>query len=182
MPDRSTTVRFNATLLRPSSPKAATWLFLVLPARASAKLPTRGRTTVDGVFGGHAFRSSLEPDGQGSHWLKVTRAMRESAKVAVGDTVALEIVPSLEQAEPRVPVALRNALAATPEAKATWSALTPAARADWIDWITSAKKAETRARRIANACSMLASGKRRVCCFDRSGIYSKGLRASEPAG
>ena len=28
--------------------------------------------------------------------------------------------------------------------------------------------------RIATACDMLASGKRRACCFDRSGMYSKG--------
>jgi len=40
-------------------------------------------------------------------------------------------------------------------------------------WITSAKQAEKRKRRIENACSMLAAGKRRVCCFDRSGIYNK---------
>jgi hypothetical protein len=38
-----------------------------------------------------------------------------------------------------------------------------------------------RERRIANACEMLATGKRRVCCFDRSGIYSRGLAAPEPA-
>ena len=38
------------------------------------------------------------------------------------------------------------------------------------------------ARRIQNACDMLASGKRRVCCFDRSGIYSKGFRAPKAAG
>ena len=40
----------------------------------------------------------------------------------------------------------------------------------------SAKQAETRARRIRNACEMLAGGKKRVCCFDRSGYYSKGSR------
>ena len=27
---------------------------------------------------------------------------------------------------------------------------------------------------IATACDMLASGKRRACCFDRSGMYSRG--------
>ena len=31
------------------------------------------------------------------------------------------------------------------------------ARRDWIHWVTSAKQAETRARRIKNACSMLAA-------------------------
>jgi hypothetical protein len=34
---------------------------------------------------------------------------------------------------------------------------------------------------VKNACSMLAAGKRRVCCFDRSGFYSKGLSAPKAA-
>jgi hypothetical protein len=77
------------------------------------------------------------------------------------------------QPEPKAPADLRKALAAAPEARALWSDLTPIARRDWIHWITSAKRPETRARRIGNACLMFAAGKRRVCCFDRSGIYSK---------
>jgi hypothetical protein len=40
---------------------------------------------------------------------------------------------------------------------------------------------ETRARRIDNACEMLAGGKRRVCCFDRSGFYGKSFGAPKAA-
>lgn len=174
-------IRFKARLLRPAAPKGAAWAFLVLPANASAKLPRQGRTTVAGTVNGHPFRSTLEPDGQRSHWLKVTRQVREGASAEVGDVVALEITASAEEPEPRVPVDLRKALAAAPDARALWSEITPLARQDWIHWITSAKRAETRARRVANACEMLASGKRRVCCFDRSGVYSKGFAAPKAA-
>jgi Bacteriocin-protection, YdeI or OmpD-Associated len=62
-----------------------------------------------------------------------------------------------------------------------WSDITPNARRDWIHWITSPKQEETRARRIKNACSMLTAGKRRVCCFDRSGFYSKSMSAPKAA-
>ncbi|MBP6797828.1 MAG: YdeI/OmpD-associated family protein, partial [Luteimonas sp.] len=55
-----------------------------------------------------------------------------------------------------------------------WEDITPVARRDWIHWVTSGKKAETRAKRIGTACDKLASGQRRACCFDRSGMYSKG--------
>lgn len=174
-------IRFKAKLHRPASPKGAAWSFLFVPLKASDKLPTRSMTTVDGCIDGHAFQATLEPDGNGSHWLKVSRALREAAGVAVGDTVALEIAPVAEEPEPGVPADLRKALAAAPDAKAVWSDITPVARRDWIHWITSGKKAGTRERRIANACSMLASGKRRACCFDRSGMYSKSMRAPEPA-
>lgn len=176
------TIRFKAKLLQPDSPGRAAWSFLVLPADASAKLPTRSMTTVDGTFAGHPFQATLEPDGQGSHWLKVSKALREAAEVAVGDVVRLEITPVAVEPEPRVPLDLRSALAAAPAARAQWSRLTAVARRDWVHWITSGKKAETRERRITSTCDMLASGKRRACCFDRSGIYSKGLGAPKAAG
>ena len=183
MIDRTDTIRFKAKLIRPATPKNATWSFLILPAQASAKLPTRGMTTVEGVLEGQPFKATLDPDGRGSHWLKVPRALRDKAGVDVGDTVAIEIelTPASQAPEPRVPADLRKALAAAPDARAQWSGLTPVGRRDWIQWVTSAKKEDTRARRVASACDMLACGKRRVCCFDRSGIYSKALGAPEAA-
>src|SRR5258708_34867568 len=73
--------------------------------------------------------------------------------------------PAVEESESRVPADLRKALTATPMAKAQWRDLTPIARRDFISWIDSAKQAETRRRRIEKACSMLAAGKRRPCCY-----------------
>src|SRR6202030_1940749 len=69
------------------------------------------------------------------------------------------------ESEPRVPTDLRKAIAAAARAKAQWSDLTPIARRDFISWIDSAKQPETRRRRIERACSMLAAGKRRPCCY-----------------
>lgn len=80
-----------------------------------------------------------------------------------------------------MPDDLQQALAATPAAKAVWVDTTTIARLDWIHWIESAKQAKTRQRRVDNACDMLASGKRRVCCFDQSGYYSKSLSAPQAA-
>jgi uncharacterized protein YdeI (YjbR/CyaY-like superfamily) len=78
--------------------------------------------------------------------------------------------------EPRAPSDLRKALAgASAKAREVWSDITPAARRDFIHWITSPKRPESRANRIATACDMLAKGKRRPCCFDRSRMYDKSL-------
>jgi hypothetical protein len=182
MPDSAPTIRFKARLLRPASGgKGTTWTFLVLPRIASAKLPTRNHTTVKGTLNGQPFRATLAPDGQRSHWLKVNRKLREAARATAGDIVTLEITAAAQEAESRVPADLRRALAAAPKARALWADITPVARRDWIQWITTAKQAKTRARRVTNACQMLAGGKRRVCCFDRSGYYSKGFGAPEAA-
>jgi hypothetical protein len=177
-------IRFSAPLFRPAAtansriprPKALSWTFLNLPREASAKLPSRGQTTVEGTLNGSAFRATLEPDGQGGHWLKVDRRLREAAGAEAGDVVTLEIAPVAEEPEPKVPADLRKALAAaSPKAREAWSDITPAARRDFIHWITSPKRPETRVKRIETACDMLAKGKRRPCCFDRSGMYDKSL-------
>lgn len=171
-------MRFKARVLRPEvTGSGASWLFLTLPLRVSAKLPSRGRTSVKGTINGAPFRATLEPDGQRSHWLKLNAKLRQACGADVGEVVTLEILPAEKVLASRVPEDLRKALAAAPKARALWSAITPIARRDWIHWIVSAKRAPTRARRIENACDMLAAGKRRVCCFDRSGIYSRSFTA-----
>ncbi len=176
-------IRLQAKLVRPAETGTdGSWTFLTLPKDASAKLPTRSMTTVEGTINGFHFQATLEPDGQKSHWLKVNRKLSKSAGAEDGDVVTLEIAPVAEEPEPKVPADLRKALAAAdPKTREVWSDITPVARRDWIHWITSAKQPETRVRRVNNACSMLAAGKRRACCFDRSGFYDKSLSAPTPA-
>ncbi len=170
-------IRFAATLHRPAGREtSAGWTFLNLPKAASQKLPSRGQVTVEGTLNHHPFTATLEPDGQGGHWLKIDQALREEVGAAVGDVVTVEIAPMAEEPEPAVPPDLKKALAAAPmKVREAWSDITPAARRDFIHWITSPKRPETRVKRIATACDMLAKGKRRPCCFDRSGMYSKSL-------
>jgi len=172
--------RFEAKLLRPANPENdASWAFLVLPRDASEQLPRRGRTTVEGTINGHPFQATLEPDGQLSHWLQVSRELLEAAGAAVGDVVTLELTPVKKEPEPDIPADFQEALAANPEASKVWKNTTTIARVDWIHWITSAKQLKTRAKRMGDACEMLASGKKHVCCFDQSGYYSKAFRAPE---
>ncbi|MBO9882905.1 YdeI/OmpD-associated family protein [Xanthomonas sp. D-109] len=172
-------IRFQATLLRPAAPPDATWYFLRLPAAASAALPTRGLASVEGRFAGHPFQATLQPDGRGGHWLRVEPALRAVAGLDTGATVTLEIAPVAVEPEPAVPDDLSRALAAHPSARVAWDTLTTVARRDWIFWIGAGKQAQTRVKRIASTCDMLAAGKRRVCCFDRSGMYSKAFAAPQ---
>jgi hypothetical protein len=160
------TIRFSAQLSRPTATeKIGSWVSLTLPKNASAKLPSRGMTTVEGTIDGFPFRAALEPNSKGSQLLRVNKDMQDAARADAGDTVTVEITRAGEEPETRVPTDLRKALAATPLAQASWADITPIARRDWIIWISSAKQPETRSRRIEKACAMLASGKRRVCCF-----------------
>ena len=50
-------------------------------------------------------------------------------------------------------------------ALATWRDITPLARNEYICWIESAKKPETRRKRIDWGAENLREGKRRPCCW-----------------
>ena len=78
---------------------------------------------------------------------------------------AMNPEPVGEESEPRLPTDFDDALAAVPLAKSRWEKLTPIARRDFLSWMNSAKQLPTRRRRIEKACSMLAAGKRRPCCY-----------------
>lgn len=174
---------FTAKLLLPAQPgNDESWTFLILPKSVSETLPRRGRTSVVGQLNGQAFLETLEPDGQLSHWLKISDKLRQAAEANIGDEVSVVLQPVETEPEPEVPADFQAALASAPESLAVWRDTTTIARLDWIHWVVSAKQEKTRATRIEKACDMLASGKRRVCCFDQSGFYSKSLSSPKVAG
>src|SRR2546425_9783764 len=146
------TIRFSAKLLRPkAAEKIGAWTLLTLPKNASAKLPSRGMTMVEGTINSFPFRAALEPNGEESHRLRVNKALHDAAGADAGDTVTVEITRAGEEPETRVPMDLRRALAAAPLAQALWADITPIARRNWILWTSSAKQPETRRRRIDKA-------------------------------
>lgn len=157
------TIRFEARLS-----KIGSWTILRFPKSASARLPSRGVTMVEGTVNGCHFKTALEPDGRGSHWFRVDESLLKALGTDPEDTVALAIEPTKEWSEPKVPEDLKKALAGVPEARALWLDITPNARWDWIRWIGATKQPRTRNRRIEVALSKLESGDRRPCCFNRN--------------
>lgn len=60
-----------------------------------------------------------------------------------------------------VPQDLRAALDANAEAAATFDGFPPSAQRDYVEWVTEAKRDETRAKRVNQSVEWLAEGKRR---------------------
>lgn len=131
---------------------------------------------VDGSINDSHFQAPLEPDGKGSHWLKVEKYMRAGADE--GGMVTIEIEPIKEWPEPKVPADLKKALTSAPQAQAIWKDITPNARWDWIRWIGSTKNSETRKKRIGVALSKMNAGNRRPCCFNRNSCTDTDLSSN----
>lgn len=69
---------------------------------------------------------------------------------------------SVSKAAPRsveVPKDFKMALGNNSDARAAFEKFSYSHKKEWVDWITQAKKRETRARRIAKAIAVLLKGK-----------------------
>ena len=62
---------------------------------------------------------------------------------------------------PEVPDYLREALVRHPEAGANFNAFPPGQQREYVEWLTEAKRVDTREKRLAQALEWLAEGKRR---------------------
>ena len=65
----------------------------------------------------------------------------------------------------KLPADFRKAIESNVAARSLWGNITPLARNEWICWVTSAKKEETRKRRIDVSIDKLSGGMRRPCCW-----------------
>lgn len=65
----------------------------------------------------------------------------------------------------KVPKDMKNVISSKHTTLAVWQDITPLARNEWICWIISAKKSETRERRIKIMLDKLSRGERRPCCW-----------------
>jgi uncharacterized protein YdeI (YjbR/CyaY-like superfamily) len=113
----------------------------------------------------------LTPRKPRSRWSSINRErvarlagaglMRPAGMAAVevaqanGNWTALDAVERLEE-----PDDLRTALDAKPAARASWDGFPPSAKRAILDWISTAKRRETRGRRIAQTVSEAAAGRR----------------------
>lgn len=78
--------------------------------------------------------------------------------------------PPKPRATIAVPQDFGVALAANPAAAQVFERLAPSHRYEYLQWITEAKREETRARRIGQALEWLAEGKRRNWKYERQAL------------
>jgi len=97
---------------------------------------------------GAAFHAALTPRSGGRHRLHLPVEVRQTAGIAVGDTVAMVVQPDPTGSVPAVPDDVGRALDAIEGGRRRFDALpTPVAR-EMLAWIDSAARSDDRVRRI----------------------------------
>jgi len=133
--------------------------FLEVPAGVVDGLGGGKRPPVKVTLNGFTWRTTVAVYG-GEYYLGVPRPVREQAKVVFDEPVDVLVELDTEPREVAVPDELRELLEANPAAAALFVRLSYSHRKEYVDWIASAKREETRRRRVEQALEMLQRGVR----------------------
>lgn len=131
---------------------------MVLPPEVLAGLGGGSRFRVTGSLNGVELNSSTMAMGEGRVCLGVHKATRQAAGVQIGEVVELEIERDDRPRQLDIPDDLSAALADDPVAAAAFDRLSFTNRRESVEWIAGAKRADTRARRLAQTLDRLRSG------------------------
>jgi hypothetical protein len=130
-----------------------------VPDDVVAALGPGSRPPVTVTVGGHSYRTTVARMG-GRFLVPLSAENRTAAGVAAGDQVDVGIEPDTAPREVEVPADLTEALAKDDAAKATFDGLSYTHRKEWVRWVEEAKKADTRATRLAKTVEALHAGQR----------------------
>jgi len=122
---------------------------------------TKGQVKVVATFDGVAeYRGSLANMGQGCHVLGLTKEIRMKINKTFGDTVNVELAKDLQERTVSIPHDAQVLLDANKDAEEFFETLSYTNRKEYIVWIESAKKEETRAKRLAEFITKLKDRKK----------------------
>lgn len=145
------------TQLQPRGPAAAV---ILDDAQVAAVGEGAKRFPVVATVNGYTWRTTVVRMG-GEFLLGLSKEVRQGAGAEAGDEVDVTVELDTAPREVEVPEALAAALAADPEAKASFDRMAFTHRKEYARWIAEAKRDETRQRRVAQAVEMIKAGKSR---------------------
>jgi len=145
--------RFEATLEQHGSGTLVEVPFDVRSAFGKARAPVRG------TVNGYPFRTTVAVYG-GRSYLGFRREIREAAGFGDGDRLSIELELDDEPRTVDVPAELEAALAAAADAKAAFDGLSYTHQREYVEWVSGARREETRRARLERAVAMLRDGVR----------------------
>lgn len=114
-----------------------------------------------GSFGRITRLADLPPKPTLVRYLKKAKALKDT-------TVVARRPARPHKRPPRTPADLAAALARNAGARTAFDAMSPSHKREYIEWITGAKREDTRKRRVAMAASSIAEGKSHNWRYERA--------------
>jgi len=124
-------VEFDAIIQSPpDAPRAA---YICVPCDVKEVFGTRARVAVNGTFDSQPYRGTIQPM-TGGHFIGVSAEMRTALGKNPGDTIHVVMEQDTGERTVEIPADLLTAL--------------DSHKKEYVEYITEAKKPETRARRV----------------------------------
>ncbi|GAA0105861.1 hypothetical protein UT300013_24850 [Paraclostridium sordellii] len=115
------------------------------------------RVKVKAKFDGINYRGSIVSMGNGCYMIGITKSIRKETGKDAGDNLFVEIEKDEEVREIELPADFKVELEKNKSALKFYKGLSYSAQRKYYQWITSAKKEETRRKRINEAIFKLES-------------------------
>jgi len=142
-------IKFKATLT-----KMGSWTMAITSADTKKIFDTKGYIRVKGTIDGFPIKGiSLMPRKEGSHIMAIRTSIRKAIRKEAGDTVQLILERDFDELE--VPVELKEAFEASPEAKKLFDSYTYSNKKYFIEHITEAKSQATKDKRAVESILLL---------------------------
>lgn len=132
--------------------------YFIVPFDAVKEFGKRGLIKVRATFDGAEYRGSLMPMGDGKHCIGLTKAIRSRIKKGPGDVIHVTIEEDKAERTVEIPAELEAILKKHKKARAFFDSLSYTHRKEYARWIASAKREETKIKRIKKAEEYLLSG------------------------
>lgn len=152
----STRKKFTAKLERPDD--GIDGAYISIPFDVEKAYGKKGQVKVKAWFDGHPYRGVLANMGMGCHVIIVRKDIRNAIGKNAGDSITVELEHDVEERIVDIPEDLTQALEQNPKAKEFFESLSYTNRKEYAVWISSAKKNETREKRLHETIRKLLIG------------------------
>jgi bifunctional DNA-binding transcriptional regulator/antitoxin component of YhaV-PrlF toxin-antitoxin module len=146
------TYKFKAEIKKHPKVNAA---FIEFPYPVEEEFGTKGQVKVRVEFDGYEYRGSLAKMGYHCHCVGITQEIRKAIGKEPGDIIQVVLTKDKSPRIIEVPEDLAALLNKNLEVKKYFDDLSYTHKKEYVEWIVSAKKAETREKRLKKTIEML---------------------------
>ncbi len=136
-------IQFSASVYRSQG-----WLCVEIPFDVQEVFGTRSRMAVEMILKEHCYHSSIFPTGAGKHFMMINKTMQKECDIHEGDTIQISLEIDTSPRIVEIPSDLQDAFQKDNQAAKAFESFPPSHRREFVQYITEAKKPETRIRRI----------------------------------
>ena len=129
-----------------------------VPISVPDEFGTRGTVRVRGFMNQQPIERALLPHGDGTHFLLLSHKLCKGANVQHGQVARFRLQQDHRVREAVIPEELEVAFDLEPEAKSVFESLAPSYQRNICDYISEAKRPETREQRMNMMLNRLLTG------------------------